>query len=193
MRAASALILAGGKSSRFGRDKTQLKLNGATLAERAVEHVRPIFDEILIAGEAEKFRIPGARAIPDIFPGAGPLGGIHSGLSYSKNDAVFALACDMPNFDAALCKRLISLCETYDIAVPRADGEAEPLFAVYRKAALPAAEKLLREGNYRVRALFSLVNTGYLDVEPVPGETSPFFNINYKEDYERLIRPAKED
>ncbi|HOG01075.1 MAG TPA: molybdenum cofactor guanylyltransferase [Clostridia bacterium] len=190
---AAALILAGGKSRRFGRDKTLLTLGGATLVERAVGHVRPLFDEILVAGSARKFHIPGTRAIPDLYPDAGPLGGIHSGLVHAERDALFVLACDMPNFDAALCERLLARSAGCDVFIPCAGEELEPLFGVYRKSALPAVERLLLAGRYRVRDLFPLVKTGFLPLEASAGEASPFFNINYAEDYEALMRAFKKD
>lgn len=190
---AAALILAGGKSRRFGQDKTQLIFDGATLAERAAANLRPLFDEILIAGSAEKFRIPGTRAVPDLYADAGPLAGIHSGLVHAGRDALFVLACDMPNFDALLCRRLVEGSAGYDIFIPRVGENVEPLFGVYRKSVLPALEDLLKNGQYRVRGLFPLVKTGFLPVSAAPGEASPFFNINTAEDYEALVRAPKRD
>lgn len=189
MANASALILAGGKSSRFGRDKTLATLDGVSLVERAAAGLRPLFDEILIASNAQdKFRIPDAVEVADVYPDAGPLGGIHSGLVHSKNDALFVMACDMPNFSAALCKKLLAGSVGYDAFIPRAGEEIEPLFGVYRKSALPAVEAMLENRQYKVRTLFSLIKTGYLPLDHIPGEDNPFFNINHAADYERLLR-----
>jgi molybdopterin-guanine dinucleotide biosynthesis protein A len=194
MTKASALILAGGRSSRFGRDNTLVTLDGATLVERAVTSLRPLFDEIPIAGnERNKFRIPGTAEIADAYPDAGPLGGIHSGLVHSKNETLFVMACDMPNFSAALCERLLGGSAGYDAFIPRAGEEIEPLFGVYRKSALPSVEAMLENRQYKVRALFSLIKTGYLPLGENPGEDSPFFNINYAADYERLVRAKGKD
>lgn len=194
MNQATALILAGGRSSRFGRDKTLVTVDGLPLAARAAGFCRPLFDEILIASNAaDKFHIEGAREISDVFPDAGPLGGIHSGLAHSRNDAVFVMACDMPHFSAALCQRLLDGSAGYDVFIPSIEGEIEPLFGVYRRAALPAIESMLQSRQYRVRSLFSIVKTGFLPVELAPGEENPFFNINYAADYERLLDSNRKD
>lgn len=194
MNKVTAAILAGGKSSRFGRDKSLLTLDGATLTERAVKNLLPLFDEILIVSNAsDKFHLPGAREIGDVYPNAGPLGGIHSALVHSRNEAVFVMACDMPHFDAALCQRLVDLSAGYDAFVPRAGDELEPLFALYRKSALPAMESLLQGGRYKVRGLFEHVKTGFLPLAVRQSGEDPFYNINFPSDYEALQKGPKGD
>ena len=88
----AALILAGGKSSRFGTDKSLLTLNGEQLMETQVAKCRGLCDEVLIlCGEKEKFHLDGVREVPDICPGQGPLGGIMAGMLHSEAELFFEI------------------------------------------------------------------------------------------------------
>jgi molybdopterin-guanine dinucleotide biosynthesis protein A len=206
---ASAVVLARGKSTRFGADtdKTLLTWRGISLVERAVREclaLRSLFEEIgeieeiLLAGNADAkfslFSLPGVREIKDVYRGSGPLGGIHAGLFCARNGTVFVTACDMPFFQAKLARRLLELSDGYDAVVPVDGGRPQPLCAVYKKSVLPAAEALLLAGERSVRGLYSKVRTRYAardawgDVLGIlPEEQDVFFNINDREDYRRLL------
>ncbi|MEJ5198224.1 MAG: molybdenum cofactor guanylyltransferase, partial [Anaerolineae bacterium] len=142
----SILILAGGRSRRMGRDKIWLELDGIPLIERLVRRVLPLADEILFSTNAgERFMALGAtlpmptRVVADRFPGAGPLAGLHAGLSDARHDLVLALAADLPFVNPDLIRHLIGLAEGFDAVVPQtadaATGEPqwEPLHALYRR------------------------------------------------------------
>ncbi|MDR2137602.1 MAG: molybdenum cofactor guanylyltransferase [Synergistaceae bacterium] len=209
---ATGIVLTGGKSRRFGSDKTRLSWGGKTLVERRVDQYAPLFDEILIVGSAPgKFSIPGVREVEDIFPEAGPLGGIHAGLFHAAYERVFVTACDMPFFDASLALRLLDLAREGDAAIPQQGTGTQPLFAVYCRSALPEIEKMLREEQRSVRLLYGRVRTKYLvysekenkkeaapqeNVSPVSSLRNPFFdvffNINFPEDYRRLLETLEE-
>lgn len=93
----SGIVLAGGRSSRMGQDKTLMSINAETLIERTVRELGNVVDEIIIASNQEsKYNIPGTVEIPDVFPGMGPLGGIHAGLIAAKYQFSFVVAADMP-------------------------------------------------------------------------------------------------
>jgi len=80
------IILAGGQSSRMGRDKALLELGEYTLIEYIVNKVKTFgFDEIiLVTNQVEKYSFLDVKIVKDFFPGLGPLAGIHAGLFYSK-------------------------------------------------------------------------------------------------------------
>ena len=185
----TAMILAGGKSSRFGRDKSLLILNGQRIVEYLVEQCYQFADEVLIVSNSDaKFRIPGVRELSDIYPEKGPLGGIHAGLTHAKGDTVFVTACDMPMFDLELARELVALSSEYEAALPVADGRLQPLFAMLRRApALRAAERMLYSDHRKLRFLYDRLKTCYL-CRPVQEEPKDlFFNINYPADFERLV------
>ncbi|MDR1977515.1 MAG: molybdenum cofactor guanylyltransferase [Synergistaceae bacterium] len=193
---ATAAILAGGKSRRFGSDKTTLRWGEGTILEKIARRCRCLFDEILIVGNAPgKFSIPGAEEIEDIYADAGPLGGIHAALRRAANDRVFVTACDMPFFDGALAAALLECSRGHDVAVPREGVRLQPLFAVYNRTALPEIERMLAEGERALRLLYGRVRVKCLDRDKwgaVEREDRLFFNINFPEDYRAFVSNSKE-
>lgn len=157
-------ILAGGRSTRMGRDKAELFL----------DRVRARF-----AGR--DLLISGPRDIPDLLPVQVPLAGIHALLHHA--DRVFVCACDMPFVSVALADHLASF--DGDLILPVSPDGEEPLHAVYAKACIPAIERRVREGNLRTTGFADLVKTVRVPVDPrewlVDGR-SPFLNINRPED-----------
>jgi molybdopterin-guanine dinucleotide biosynthesis protein A len=179
----------------MGCDKALLEFRGKPLVERAVgalrsDPLRGRFDEILIVGrEPESFGLHGADTVlPDDAPGAGPLGGIATGLAHMKSERGFFVACDMPllesNVVAALLDEAVSAGT--DAVVPVGGDGIEPLHAVYAKACLPAAERLIASGQLRVRALFDEVHTRRWDVTAAGFDGRSFANVNTKADLEAL-------
>lgn len=152
----SAFILAGGKSTRMGSDKAFVSLNGRTLLARMLDAARSLTSNVRIVGDSEKYR-PFAPVVEDIFPGCGPLGGIHAALRSSSTDLNLILAVDTPFVSLALMQFLVSRSRSSPaclVTVARTNGGLQPLCAVYRRAFADAAEKALREGRYKIDALF---------------------------------------
>ena len=194
----AALILAGGKSSRFGTDKSMLTIGGERMIETQVAKCGGLCDEVLIlCGEKEKFHLDGIREVPDICPGQGPLSGIMAGMLASRAELFFVVACDMPMFSTELAQKLLEKCaDGQDACIPRDGERLEPLCAVYRKSTLPYIRQMLSQGERRVRALFPQIRTAYLEREDWPqngqsalsaAQEDMFYNINYPADYDRWM------
>jgi molybdopterin-guanine dinucleotide biosynthesis protein A len=176
---ASAVILAGGKSSRMGRDKSLLQVNGAPLIRRIHEQLARRFDEILIGtNEAEKYAFLGARTVRDLVPGKGPLMGIASAVEAARHDRVFVTACDIPVVDADTVARMLVMAENADCVIPVSTHGREPLFAVYRKSAVPAMHDALESGERRIDAVFPRVRTRFFDLGRAPW----YRNLNTQDD-----------
>ena len=158
------LILAGGRSRRMGQDKIWLPFgaDAVPLIERVVARVRPLADEFLFSANApEPFDalvshlcgqgVP-AQVVPDRFPGAGPLAGLHAGLRAARCDLLLAVAGDMPFINPALVAHLVELMPGLDAVVPELPhprtGEPvkEPLHALYRRSCLEAVAARLAAG-----------------------------------------------
>ena len=182
----SAILLAGGKSSRFGSDKRRICLDGESLPEKAARQLGALCGEVIVAGDIS---LPGCRRVRDGVPDQGPLAGILAGLQAAKGELCLIMACDMPFFPEAVARQLLALAHTRQAAVPRDGEKLQPLFAVVRRsAALPAAQALLAEGARAVRGLYEVLDTAYLDRADWAdtGLAEPFFNINRPQDLERL-------
>ena len=188
---ASAVILAGGKSLRMGRDKARIKFGSETLLQHLVLRMAGLFEEIIIVApdSGRNDRIPGTRRVTDIYTNAGPLGGIHSGICAASNSRIFVTACDMPFFNAVLAQLLLRRAEGYDAAVPCNGDFIEPLFAAYTKTALPKMEDYLRTGHTSVNAFLSSADTCKIPESTVRRYADPgkvFFNMNTPGDYRRI-------
>src|SRR5271154_4476456 len=131
-------VLAGGKSSRMGAntDKAFLDFRGQTLLERALGMVSTVCGKVAIVGDPAKFaKYAGVGVVADIFPGCGPLGGIHAALVHSSDELNLMLAVDMPFVSPKLLAFLFAVAEENEsvVTVPRAGRGLQPLCAVYRR------------------------------------------------------------
>jgi molybdopterin-guanine dinucleotide biosynthesis protein A len=183
-------VMAGGKSSRMGRDKLLVDLNGETLVARAVREFGGAFDTVLLSvAGTKKYDVP-AEPVEDVFKGCGPLGGLHAVLLRTEDEGVFLVAADMPFATAEAALKVVSACGGAEICVPAwEDGRVEPLFAYYKKELAARAEKLLREGRRSMRSLLEVSRVATVPAASL-GEARLLENVNTPEDLARAF-PAK--
>jgi molybdopterin-guanine dinucleotide biosynthesis protein A len=182
----SAFILAGGKSTRMGTDKAFVLLHGRTLLARMLDLARQLTSNVHIIGDPANFA-PFAPTIADVFPGCGPLGGIHAALRSSRTDLNLIFAVDVPFVSLALLDYLISRARTCNanVTLARAAGGFQPLCAVYRRSFADAAENALRAGHYKIDTLFTPTSTQVIEEAELQAYGfSPriFRNLNTPED-----------
>ncbi len=183
-------VLAGGRSTRLGRDKALLTLDGEPLLARAVRLLREVCDEVLVIGPPERARIvPDVRVLPDERPGSGPLGGIATALRAMSGDRLLAVATDMPFLRPALLRYLLTASEGFDVTVPRVDGRTHQLCAVYSRACLPLIDAQLAHGDYKIDRFFSQVRLRIVDeaeLRPFDPELRSFRNVNTEADWQAV-------
>ena len=141
----SAVILAGGQSSRMGRDKAVLELAGEPLLARQIKLMQATgASEVFISGRTGRdYTKFGCPALIDNFPQAGPLAGIESALQKCRNPLLLVLAVDMPQMPIAMLEELIKQSDGRNGIIPRLAGHTEPLAALYPSIAAPLATELL--------------------------------------------------
>ncbi|SHF29187.1 molybdenum cofactor guanylyltransferase [Desulforamulus putei DSM 12395] len=186
----SAVILAGGSSSRMKTNKAMLKINGKTLIQIIIDRLIPHFKEILIiSNQPEHYSHFGLPIYGDIFLNRGPLAGIHSGLTHIASRGAFFVACDMPFVDPRLARQLTTDLHVYQAVVPRLGRFFQPLHASYRKDCLPAVENALQKENPKIMSFYDLVNIKYFDFDQYPEYQwdRVFFNVNTPEDYQLVL------
>ena len=163
----------------MGQDKSLLPVSGKPLIRHIYEQLSRRFDEILIStNEPEKHAFLGARSVPDLVPGRGPLMGIASAVEAARHERVFVTACDIPVIDLGTVARMLILAEDFDCVIPMSPNGHEPLFAVYRKSAVPAMHDVLGTGERRISAVFPRVRTHFYDLGRAPW----YRNLNTRED-----------
>jgi molybdopterin-guanine dinucleotide biosynthesis protein A len=184
-----AVILAGGRSSRMGMNKALLDFGGKPLIAVLVDRIRPLTKQILISSnDSSCYEFLDLPIIADRFRGHGPLAGLHSAMLWNKSLFYMALACDLPNLQIRLLRKLALLAEGYDAAIPRtSDGVAHPLCAVYSRTCLPALEDSLLKGTNRVlTVLESSLSIRWVDPDEGQFKDDDLANINTPEDLQRL-------
>lgn len=189
----AGVILAGGESSRMGRNKALLEVYGERMIETAYRRMAELFDEVLlVTNTPESYDFIPCRKIADIHPGMGPLGGIHAALSSAVAGRAFVIACDMPGLNPRLIRELCSI-EGGDVVIPETPGGLEPLHAVYSKNCLPKMEQMLFAGERRILSFFDLAQVRLVPrgrIAALDPEYASFRNINTQEDYRLLAHAA---
>lgn len=181
---ATAIILAGGDSFRMGRDKGLLPVDGQPLIQHLCQQLSPHFGEILISAQtADEYGFLGHRVVADRAPGQGPIMGLASALRASRHETNLVVACDIPAVDMGIVRRMLRLARKHDCVVPRDRGQYEPLFAVYKKTLTSSLDRLLADGVRRIRDLYGLCDTAFLDLE----ECEQLVNLNTIQDYEAFL------
>jgi len=188
----SAFVLAGGKSTRMGRDKATLPFAGRTLLESALVLARSVTEDVFILGSTELYGAYG-EVIADIFPGCGPLGGIHAALTRAKNDLNLILAVDTPFLSNRLAAYVVERARESRamVTTPEINSYPQPLCAVYRRDFLPIAEQALRAGRYKIVPLFPQGRTLVIpeaELERFAFTAEMFENLNTPEEREHARR-----
>lgn len=185
----TAFVLAGGKSSRMGRDKAFLVLGKESLLDRALRLVGGLTNDVRIVGDKNKFAKYAHNVIEDVYPNCGPLGGIHAALRGTPSDLNLILAVDMPvmrpEFLACLTAQARNTSAV--VTVPHVGGRFQPLCAVYRREFADVAEAALRKGKNKIDVLFEQTSVQVIGEEQlIAAGFSPemFRNVNTPEDLE---------
>jgi molybdopterin-guanine dinucleotide biosynthesis protein A len=191
-------LLAGGKSSRMGADKAFLDFGGQTLLDRALTVMGAVCGKVTVVGDPGKYAEYGSSGhdaakygsvVADIFPGCGPLAGIHAALVHSTAELNLMLAVDMPFVSRELLAFLFATAEGEGnhaiITVPRTSKGFQPLCAVYRRDFSSTAEQALRAGKYKIDATFPSVSVRVIKEDELAAagfSEQSFFNVNTPQD-----------
>ena len=183
----TGIILAGGKSTRFGKDKALVQVNGKSLLENAIDICFECCSTILISSNQKEHQVAGYKIVPDEFPACGPIGGIYSGLKQAKTDWSFVLSVDSPAVEKEFIRYLISMISNSEAVVPESFKGKEPLIALYEKGCLPEIKKRIQNKNYKMHDLLSSLNVNYIDSRQWQTKYPQLFhNINRVNDLEEL-------
>jgi molybdenum cofactor guanylyltransferase len=192
----SCIILAGGKSIRYGHDKILEKINNTSLLDQVISQLEPLSQDIIIVTANERAfthleNRTNIKIVNDIIPGMGSLGGVYTGLVESKTHQNLVVAADMPFLNRDLLRYMIDAADGYDFTLPHINNWYEPLHAIYSKNCIPAAKTIFDQGKRVIVELFNYVKVRYVEAEEIdqydPRHLS-FFNINTQQDMERALK-----
>ncbi|WP_313803323.1 molybdenum cofactor guanylyltransferase [Cytobacillus sp.] len=194
----TGIIMAGGQSSRMGKNKALLKIGNKTVIEHiAAELEKTVTDLMIVTNTMEDYQFLTLPMVEDEWKGMGPLAGIHAGLKASRTDKNLVVACDMPFVSSRLGEILLGFLEGFDAAVPNISDQLHPLFAAYRKDVHEEISHSLQKQELRIRQFFQKVHTKIVFEEDlqnlhVPYQPHHFFNMNHPEEFEEALKLATE-
>lgn len=193
----SGIVIAGGISRRLGQDKRKLLLwgeDGPTLLEHTLGVIAPFCDDLLVVlNDPENWLHLPATLVTDVYPDAGSLGGIYTGLDAAQAPYALVVAADMPLLSSTLLAAMLERPRSYDALVPRSPepGKArnalnvEPLHAVYSRACLEPLRATLDAGKRRIIDLLALVQVEVIEPDELrryDAHGHAFLNINTTDD-----------
>jgi molybdenum cofactor guanylyltransferase len=185
------IVLAGGKSTRLGRNKVAETIGNKSLLERVVSGLSALNSDIIIVTARESSlprlnQYSRLKYVEDIYPGKGTIGGIYTGLSTSCNFLNLVVACDMPFIKLDLVRYMINQAESYEVVIPRTNNQIlEPLHAIYSRNCLAPLEFLIQQGRLSVLELYPMVRVRYIEEDEIrkfDPEHISFFNVNTQTD-----------
>lgn len=186
MNNVSGIILSGGKSSRMGQDKCELVFDGKRFLDIQIDKMKNVgIEDIIVSGYRGK-NCPEKIILDDLMDG--PISGIYLGLKNIKNDRAYITSIDTPLISEKIIKDIIkkSFEIDKDVIACRHNEKIEPLIAIYKTNIIDTILKQIDLKDYKLMDLLNIVNCDYLDIDDDIYERE-FLNINYKEDYNKLI------
>ena len=183
--ACTAIILAGGKSSRMNTDKKYLKINDSSLFDRVLSQTEKFFQNIIVSSSQNKeIRSGKFRIVYDVYSNRGPLSGILSGLIGSATEKNFIIAADIPELSAELISEMYNFTDDYEIVIAESGaGKIEPLFGFYNKSTIPVIKENLSMGKNKILDIFENTTIKIVRMK----NTDWYFNLNTEEDYKRYL------
>jgi len=188
---ATGIILAGGKNTRMGENKAFLEIDAERLIDKTMNLYRQIFADIIIVTNdpLSYIEFTDAAIATDIYKGKGPLGGIYTGLFYSKSDYAFVCPCDMPFLNKGFVEYLLAQTGKYDVIVPALAEGYQPLHAVYSRNCLPSIKRLLLMDKLKITGFYRdmrVLAISEEQIRPFNEDGRLFQNLNTPEDMEKV-------
>lgn len=183
-------ILAGGKSSRMGRNKALIEINNVRIIDSLIGEFSSFAEVIVSAGEKGIYEDTGATVVYDENKDMGPMEGIRRVLASSKSEYVFICAADMPFMKKEIVQYIAGyISSDHDCYVIRSADRIEPLCAIYKRSLIPVIEELMAKGRLRLREILDSVNTKYIMLDNTCFDRKCVRNINTKEELAELMKP----
>lgn len=186
------VILAGGKSSRMGEDKALLEFEGGKFIDRIAEELSFFEERIVACGNERELSIKNDdewEMVRDIFPGHGPIGGLHAALKGCESECMFCISCDVPlitkNLVDRMCYEMGEVPETDVLIAVTADERYHPLCGVYRKELWTLLEKNIRQDKNRLMGIYNNCNVRYMKLDEEMSRQ--LTNVNTREEYEKIV------
>lgn len=175
-------------------DKQEIRIGGDFLIYKNINKLKKLFDDITIVTNTPDFyKNLGVSTIGDIYPGFGPISGLHTALYHSAFEYVYLMAVDMPIINEDYILYIDSKYRPdKDGLIYKNEGHIEPMHGIYNTRLLDKIEKLIKAGNYRIKSLVETSNFDFVskgEIQRLVGKTDIFTNLNTQEDLKNFKEP----
>jgi molybdopterin-guanine dinucleotide biosynthesis protein A len=184
----TGIVLAGGRSSRMGTDKSLMLLRGKPIISHVIEAIKPVCDQVVISSNKSVYDFTGCEVWPDLYPIQAPMIGIYSCLKRSTTDLNIVVSCDIPFVETTLFTYLLQNMEGSDIIVTVHDNYMEPLCAIYKKKIVPALQQFIDRQNYRLFEFVESTSHKCLEISTSNFSSRIFMNINTLDEFDQASR-----
>jgi len=182
----AGFVLAGGRSSRMGRDKALLPYGDSTLLQQVAARVQQVVGNVTVIGSPSRYAALGLPVAADLVEGLGPMGGLYTALTITTLEWNLLVACDLPGMSAQLLNALLNAAETCGrpALVPESPRGREPLCAVYHKSLVPQLVNAIDHKLLKMQDFVSRIGAAWWPVS----DASAFQNVNTPEEWAGLTR-----
>ncbi len=161
----TGIILAGGKSSRFGSNKALYPIGEKSMLQRSVELLQPFCHEVYISGDCEEYAQHGVKCMPDKIADIGPLGGIYTALKQCSTPYLLFLTCDMPFLSPKFIAQMLGIDATTEMVCwKESTGDLQLFPLLLSRKMLPYIEEKILAHTYNIRSLLQVAQHQYLNI-----------------------------
>ncbi len=187
----TAIVMAGGDSSRMGTDKANVTLGEKTLLQSVIATMQQLFPQVIVSVRQPRAGID-LPQVCDEQPDGGPLAGLVASLGQITTPWAFMVACDMPFIMPAVIERIAQQRGECQAVVPVVNGQPQPLAAFYSPVcAVEIREILDSDGKHSLRALLERLDVCYVD-ETDLSDADPhlrsFFDLDTPQDVAQALK-----
>lgn len=181
----TGIVLAGGRSSRFGSNKALSEFSGKSFLQNSVELLIPYTQQVVVSGSYPEYETLQLPVLKDEIPGIGPMGGIYTALKQCTTDWFLILTCDMPLISAPIITQMLNAYDQGDVIGWNQGENGGPFPLLISKDVIQWIEKNIREKKYSVKQLFQWKKSYCLNISDE--WSSCFVNINTLHDYKKIV------
>ncbi len=176
METSAGFVLSGGRSSRMGRDKALLPIEGSVLVERTAVRVRAAAGSVTLIGAPERYGHLGLPVAADLIENCGPIGGLYTALKKTRADWNLLVACDMPGLTVEFLRELLDVARQCGSTclVPQTESGLHPLCAVYHRRAEGAVASAIEHKRFKMHDLLEVLEAQSFPV----AEAAMLENVN---------------
>jgi molybdopterin-guanine dinucleotide biosynthesis protein A len=188
----TGVVLAGGRSSRFGANKALADWKGTPLVQTVVNSLLEVLPKVLVvtknAAELSFLESERVQVIEDLCADGHPMGGLFTALQGLQTPHAFVAACDMPFVEPRLIEAMWHSRADYDAVIPVWREKRQPLCGVYSRGCVGLVRSSIDQDMLGISRLFDTLRTRFMlerEVAGVDPQGLSFMDIDTREDYER--------